>query len=277
MLTFDIGFNPIIARFGSFELGWHGIFTALAVLVAVWLALYLAARRGISTDLVANVATWGVVGGIVGARLFHVLDHLPTYLSDPLSILAVWEGGIAVYGAFIGGLAVGGVVAWRAHANIWALLDIAAPAMLVGQAIGRLGCLSNGDAWGANATGCTLCVAVRYLNPNDLLPADLLGVPTYAYPLYEIAAELLLLFGLWLFRERLRLRPGLTFLVAALGYAAIRFGLSYLRQETVVALGLQEAQVIALFTAALAAVVLVWHLRRGGTASAEPVSPLPSL
>jgi len=277
MLTIDIGFDPIIARFGSFELGWHGIFTALAVLVAVWFALYLAARRGISTDLVANIATWGVVGGIVGARVFHVLDHLPTYLNDPLSILAVWEGGIAVYGAFIGGLLVGGFVAWHAKANIWALLDIAAPAMLVGQAIGRLGCLSNGDAWGANATGCTLCVAIRYTNPNDLLPADLLGVPTYAYPLYEIAATLLLLFGLWLFREWFRVRQGLTFLVAALGYAAIRFGLSYLRQETVVALGLQEAQVIALLTAALAAVVLVWHVRRGGMASAEPAAPMPSV
>src|SRR4030088_918016 len=103
MMTIDIGFDPIAAQLGPFQLGWHGIFTALAVIVGVWLAGRLAQRRGISTDLVANVATWAVVGGIVGARLFHVLDHLSFYLENPLLIPAKWEGGIAVYGAFIGG------------------------------------------------------------------------------------------------------------------------------------------------------------------------------
>jgi phosphatidylglycerol:prolipoprotein diacylglycerol transferase len=259
MITVDIGFDPILARLGSFELGWHGLFTALAVLVGVWLALHLAARRGQSTDLVANIATWGVVGGIVGARLFHVLDHLPTYLQVPLSMVAVGEGGLAVDGGVVGGLAAGGLVAWRAHASGWALLDLAAPAMLVGQAIGRLGCLANGDAWGADATGCPLCLAVRYTNPHDLLPADLLGVPTYAYPVYEMAACGLLLAALWLLRARLRAYPGLTFLLAVVGYGAIRFVLSALRQETIVLLGLQEAQVIALATGALAIACLLWR------------------
>src|SRR6185369_10774311 len=101
--------------------------------------------------------------------------------------------------------------AWRARADAWPLLDLAAPAMLVGQAIGRLGCLSNGDAWGADATGCPLCLAIRYTNQNDLLPDNLRGVPTYAYPMYEIGAELLLLAALWLARGRLRHRPGAAF------------------------------------------------------------------
>jgi phosphatidylglycerol:prolipoprotein diacylglycerol transferase len=148
VITIDIGFDPVIARIGAFELGWHGIFTAIAVIAGIWLAHHLASRRGIPTDVVANIATWAVLGGIVGARLFHVLDHLSTYIEDPLSMFAVWQGGIAVYGAFIGGLLAGGIAAWRARADLWPLLDIAAPATLVGQAIGRLGCLPNGDAWG---------------------------------------------------------------------------------------------------------------------------------
>jgi hypothetical protein len=109
-----------------------------------------------------------------------------------------------MYGAFIGGLVGGGIAAWRSHLDPWPLLDIAAPSMLVGQAIGRLGCLCNGNAWGGDATGCPFCLAIRYTNQNDLLPANLRGVPTYAYPLYEIAAEALLLATLWLFRDRLR-------------------------------------------------------------------------
>jgi phosphatidylglycerol:prolipoprotein diacylglycerol transferase len=258
-MTIDIGFDPIIAQLGPFQLGWHGVFTALAVIVGLWLAGRLAQRRGISTDLVSGIATWAVVGGVVGARLFHVLDHLPFYLENPLLVPAVWEGGIAVYGAFIGGLAGGGIAAWRAKADVWRLLDIAAPAMLLGQAIGRLGCLCNGDAWGAEATGCPLCLAIRYTHQNDLLPASLRGVPTYAYPIYELVAELLLLAGLWLFRNWLRQRPGLTFLVATIGYGVIRFVLTFLRQEPNVFLGLQEAQVIALLTGVLAAGALVWR------------------
>ena len=158
MVTWTFGFDPIIAQLGPFQLGWHGIFTAVAVVVAIWLAGYLGVRRGIPQDIVYGVAGWGVVGGIVGARLFHVADHLDFYLANPMLIPMVWEGGIAVYGAFIGGIIGGGVAAWRDHLDPWPLLDIAAPSMLVGQAIGRLGCLSNGDAWGSDATGCpSLC------------------------------------------------------------------------------------------------------------------------
>jgi len=235
----------------------------LAVAVALWLAGYLGAKRNISTDTIYNVAGWGVVGGIVGARLFHVADHLSFYEENPLLIPQVWEGGIAVYGAFIGGLLGGGAAAWRAKADPWPLLDIAAPAMLVGQAIGRLGCLSNGDAWGAPVSQAgPWILAIRYTNPNDLLPADLRGVPTYAYPAYEILAELVLLAILWLFRERFEKRPGLLFLVAAIGYALIRFGLTFLRQEAIVIWGLQEAQVIALISGIVALATIVWRTSR---------------
>jgi phosphatidylglycerol:prolipoprotein diacylglycerol transferase len=242
-------------------LGWHGLFTAIAVAVALWLAGYIGARQGISQDTIYGVAGWGVLGGVIGARLFHVADHLSFYAANPLLIPAVWEGGIAVYGAFIGGLIGGGIAAWRAHLDPWPLLDIAAPAMLVGQAIGRLGCLSNGDAWGAPATnGCTACLTIVYTNPNDLLPADLRGVPTYAYPAYEIVAEVILLGILYALQPRLRQRPGLTFLLGAVGYAVIRFVLTFYRQETIVLWGLQEAQVIALVTGILALGMMVWRM-----------------
>jgi len=261
-MTFTFAFDPVIAQWGPFQLGWHGLFTALAVVVALWLAGQLARRRGIPSEVISSVATWGVVGGVIGARLFHVADHLSFYVNNPLLIPAIWEGGIAVYGAFIGGLIGGGIAAWRSHLDPWPLLDIAAPSMLVGQAIGRLGCMCNGDAWGADATGCPFCLAIRYTNQNDLLPADLKGVPTYAYPVYEIAAEVLLLALMWVFRERLTRRPGLTFLVGAIGYALIRFGLTFLRQETVVLWGLQEAQVVAVVTGLVALGVLIWRLTR---------------
>lgn len=174
MITVDIGFEPTIAQLGPFQLAWHAVFTALAVVVGVWLAGRLARRRGISTDLVSGVATWAIVGGIVGARLFHVLDHLPFYMQNPVSIVAVWEGGIAVYGAFIGGVLAGGIAAWRARAHAGSCWTLPHRQCSSGQAIGRCGCLCNGDAWGADATGCPLCLAIRYTHQNDLLPAAVL-------------------------------------------------------------------------------------------------------
>lgn len=179
-LTF--AFDPILVQLGPLQLAWHGIFTAVAALVAVAVADRLARRRGLPTDVVHTVATWGFVGGIIGARLFHVADHLDFFIRDPLRILAIWEGGIAVYGAFIGGLIGGGIAAWRIGTPGWPLLDVAAPAMLVGQAIGRLGCLANGDAWGAPTTDCAWCVTIRYTHPNDLLPAEFSAFPRMPIP-----------------------------------------------------------------------------------------------
>ena len=266
MVTF--AFDPIIARFGPLELGWHGVATAIAVLVAVALGVRAAVRTGFPPEITADIAFAGVIGGLVGARLFFVLDHLPQYLSDPLAALAIWQGGIAVYGAFIGGILGGAIVAVRAHLPIWKGLDIAAMPMLVGQAIGRFGCLANGDAWGS-PTGAEW--GLVYAHPSDLLPRDLLGVPTHPYPVYEIVADLALI-GVLLVLRRGRLRPGTLFLIAALGYAVIRFSLSFFRQETVIALGLQEAQLVAIATAALAAGLLAWRARALPRARAVPIA-----
>jgi phosphatidylglycerol:prolipoprotein diacylglycerol transferase len=259
----DFTLDPTLVQLGPLVVGWHGVFTALAVLVAVWLGGRRAGRAVGPAAPLDEIIVWAVVGGMVGARMMHVLDHLPEYAANPVAALAIWEGGLAVYGAFLGGIAAGLVAAGRAGVPAWPLLDAAAPALLVGQAIGRLGCLSNGDAWGA-PTGAGW--GIVYWHPDALLPPALLGVPTHPYPLYEIAACALLLAGVWLARRRLA-APGALFLTVALGYAAIRFGLTWFRQEPVVWWGLQEAQIVAL-TTVLVAVGLLLARRQAGRASA---------
>jgi phosphatidylglycerol:prolipoprotein diacylglycerol transferase len=249
----QITIDPIIAQLGPFQIGWHGIFSTLALFIGVWVGLWRARRLGIDTETMASGLGWVIAGAVVGARLFHVLDHLPYYAQHPLEIAAVWQGGIAVYGGFIGGVLAGALAAWKLGLPVWRCLDAAVPAMLVGQAIGRIGCLINGDAWGA-PIGCPC--GVVYWHEHALIPPDLIGVPTHPYPLYEMAAVAVLLAVLWTARGRLD-RPGTAFLVATLGYGAIRFVLTVVRQETVIAFGLQEAQLIALATSAIAVAILV--------------------
>ncbi|HZO32084.1 MAG TPA: prolipoprotein diacylglyceryl transferase [Chloroflexota bacterium] len=263
MPLIQITIDPIIAQIGPFQLGWHGLFSMLALVAGVWIGLWHAKLLGIDVDTMVSGLGWVILGAVVGARLFHVLDHIPYYAQHPLEIVAVWQGGIAVYGGFVGGVLTGAVAAWRLGLPVWTCLDAAAPAMLVGQAIGRIGCLINGDAWGG-PTGCPC--GVVYWHEHALLPAELLGVPTHPYALYEIIGVAALLGLLWAMRTRFD-RPGTMFLVTTIGYGAIRFTLSFVRQETVIVFGLQEAQLVALVTAAIAVVIMSARMVRSRAAA----------
>lgn len=250
--------DPNIAQIGPLVFGWHGVLTALGVFVAFVIGHRRLGRAGVDPYTIEQITIWALVGGVVGARLMHVLDHLPYFVSHPAEIVMIWQGGIAVYGAFLGGIAGGLAVAARARLRLWPLLDAAAPAMLVGQIIGRIGCFINGDAWGKPTNASWGLV---YENPNTLLPRALLGVPTHPYPLYEMVADAILLTALLLLQRRLRV-PGTLFLVGAIGYGISRFGLTYFRQETILAAGLQEAQIIAIVTGLLSLGLLYWRLSR---------------
>lgn len=255
VLTIAIGLDPVLARIGFLTLTWHGLFTALALAAALALAERSGRRAGLDEAQLWSIVTWALIGGLIGARLFYYLDHPVLLREGPTKVLAVWEGGIAVYGSFLGGLVGGYLRARRLRLAPWPLLDLAAVPMLVGQAIGRLGCLINGDAWGGPTS---LPWAVVYTHPDALLPPSLHGVPTHPYPLYEIGWDVLVVGMVLLLGARLR-HPGDRFLVAAVGYGLGRFWLSVVRQEPVIVLGLQEAQLVALLTGGLALATLVWR------------------
>ena len=255
MPAIELGFDPNLVQIGTVTISWHGILTAIGVIGAVQFVLWMAGKRGLDVDNVTTVATWGIVGGVIGARLFFVIDHASYFVERPLEALYIWQGGIAVYGAFIGGVITGGIAARRLKIAAGPILDLAGPAMLIGQIAGRLGCLSNGDAWGAPcANGTFPCVI--YTHPAALIPEALKGIPTHPYPVYEILAELVLLGILYLLHTRLT-RTGQMFLVAAIGYAIIRFSLTYFRQETIIAMGLQQAQLVAIATGIVALALLI--------------------
>src|SRR3972149_4844209 len=101
MITIDL--DPNIVTIGAFTLAWHGVFSAVAIIVGIWLALRLLRGSGISEDDVYTLALWGVVGGIVGPRLFHVVDAWDFYSRNPIQIVMINEGGLSIYGAIVVG------------------------------------------------------------------------------------------------------------------------------------------------------------------------------
>lgn len=262
-----IAIDPVALQFGHFMLRWYSIFFSLAVVAGVALGVREAARKGIPRALAQDLAVWSVAGGMVGARLFHVIDRWDAYAADPLSALAVWNGGLAVYGGLIGGVVTALAFAlWRSLA-VWRLADAAAPAMILGQGLGRLACIPNGDAVGAPAA---VPWAFTYTHPDSMVPAELRGVPLHPYAVYELVFDLGLFALLWRIRRHdlFERQPGLLFLLYAIAYSAGRFALSYFRVERIWFAGLQEAQVLSLFglIAAVVAMAALLALRAGRAA-----------
>ncbi len=254
-----ISIDPVIVHVGPFALRWYSLFFALAVAAGVWLGRREARRKGLPIEQIEALALWSIFGGLVGARLFHVIDSWEVYAADPQRLLNVWEGGLAVYGGLIGGVLTGLMYALRHKLPVWKVADAAAPGMLLGQAVGRLACIPNGDAFGAPTT---VPWAFIYTNPKALVPRDLLNVPTHPYAVYELLFNLLLLGLLWPLRRVFK-TDGIFFLTYVATQMAGRFMLTFFRAEQIALWGLQQAQVVALIVLPVVLILLVWRLQPG--------------
>ena len=252
-----ISMDPNLFTLGPLTISWHGLLTALGVLVAVLVAARLAKRAGMVPDEVYSVGLWAILGGIVGARLFHVADRWDFYSQNPGAIWRITDGGIAIWGAIIGGFVAGAIAAKIKGYSIGRLAGVTTPGVLLGQMIGRVGCTINGDAYGGPTT---LPWGVVYSHPGAYLPPEWVaaGVSTHPWPIYEILASGLTLFIIW--RLWGRLKPaGSLFIVYVTLYALARFFLTFLRQEKLHLGDLQEAQLISLAILAIAVPLLAFR------------------
>ena len=253
-----IGIDPVLLRLGAFELRWYGLMVGLAIVAAAWLFSRQATRRGFTSDDVPSLVLWAVLGGVIGSRLFHIVDRLDFYLSHPEAMISLQQGGLAIWGGVAGGALAVILYGWRRRFSLSLIADMVAPAVLVGQIIGRLGCIINGDAFGGPTS---LPWGFIYTHANALLPDSLRGVPTHPYPVYEMIWNLGVLGILLLVRNRLPAQ-GLVFATYVGLYSVGRFLLTYVRQEELVLWGLQQAQLVALMGLIIAALYAAYLLRR---------------
>lgn len=144
--------DPIALRIGPFSIAWYGIIIVLGMLLSIHLAEKEANRLSFPNDTVVDLAFWTIPLGIIGARLYYVIFEWRHYIKNPLSILYVWEGGLAIYGGIIAGILTIAYFSYKKYYPFWLLLDILAPYTLLAQAIGRWGNFINQEAHGAEVS-----------------------------------------------------------------------------------------------------------------------------
>ena len=256
----EIVVSPNLASPGAFVLSWHGVFSFIAVVTAVYLVGRWAPERGIDSDTIYSVAIFAIIGGVVGARAVHVLDNASYYWSNPTDALALWRGGIAIWGGVLGGFLSGAGYALWAKLPVGTISDLTAPALLLALNIGRLGDIVNGEHC-AKATN--LFLGFVYTDPASDARRCENGVDVSIHPaiVYEMVWNFLSLLIVWKLRGRLR-PDGMLFGVYLVLYSAGRFVISFARTEpNVYAFGLLQAQLIALLLIVVVAVVLAAKAR----------------
>ena len=247
---------------GPIELRAYGLMIALGVIAAVWLCGRLLERRGIgSADDASSAALWGVVAGILGARLYHVATEWPRFRDDLAAIPRIWEGGLGIPGGLLAGVLVGLWQAQRRGIAPLQMLTCAAPAIPLAQAIGRWGNWFNQELFG-RPTDLPWALEIDDAH-NGSFPVGTTFHPTFLYEsLWNLTLAGLLV---WVDR-RFKLGPGRLFAGYLIGYGIGRFWIEGLRIDATAAndvAGLRWNQWVA-----IAAVVAgaVWMFRtRGAT------------
>lgn len=254
--------DPVAFTLGPFAVRWYGICIALGMLAAFQLQLWRAKRYSFTPEQVSDITFVAMSAGLVGARVFYVIRFWQQeFASRPWDMFKVHQGGLVFYGGFLGAVLALAIFAWRRRWQLWRLADLMAPALALGHAFGRIGCLLNGccfgfvyGGWGAIrypalVNGCLNGVTYVQMEKGLLTPtADMVWtLPTF--PLAAVAAVgnlTLALLLLWL--EKKNLFAGRLFLVYVVLYTCGRFLLEFGRgdylQKTA---GMTPAQITCLW------------------------------
>ncbi|MCX6022192.1 MAG: prolipoprotein diacylglyceryl transferase [Chloroflexi bacterium] len=252
----EININPMLIALGPLVISWHGLLTAAGVLVGVLITVRLFHRTSVTEDDVFAVALPVVLGGIVGARLLFVLENWRLFAGQPLRVLALNEGGISVYGAILGGSLAGALYARYRRLPVARMADRAVVGFLVGQGIGRIGDIINGEHHGQDAPG--LPWSVTYTHPDT---AGELGVPVHPAVAYEMIYDFVAAAAVyWLLRRQPR--DGSAYLAAMIFYAFGRLWVGFYRKDMLIASGLGMAQLIGAGVLVIAVPLLLMRLRQ---------------
>jgi len=262
----------------DFPVRAFGLMVAAGFLLGTWILGRLVARGSPNpakdVERYGALPVWVLIGVVLGARILYVIVEIsrgsPTgqeYLAQPWKLIAIWEGGLVMYGGMLGGI-VGGLLGARRHKiPLWNALDLGLAAAFFGQAVGRVGCLLVGDDYGSLVPErwrhlpfpLTLRVPDP-LPPHSLFGEENAGAVLWAtQPMMSVKAILVGLLGLWMLKRRRY--AGQAALVMVLAYALLRSAVEVFRGDEIRGLwfagAISTSQLISIFTGACALLLLL--------------------
>ena len=252
--------NPVALQIGPLAIHWYGLMYLAGFMTFLWLGrrrIVTLNHPQINNKLLDDLLFYGVLGVILGGRLGEVLFYNPGYyLSNPLKILAVWEGGMSFHGGFLGVLVAMALFAWQQKLRWLELMDFVAPLVPPGLAFGRLGNFINGELWG---------------RPTDM-PWGMVfprvdNLPRHPSQLYEFALEGVLLFALlWLYAKKPRPAGAVSGLFL-IGYGSFRFLAEFTRNPDdgifgLMTFGISMGQWLSLPMVLAGVLMMTWSIRR---------------
>lgn len=224
--------GPVAFEILGLEVRWYGIFIATGVLLGAIIAIREANRVGFDEETLLDLLIWAVPFSLVGARTYYVIFSWDLYKVNPIEVLNIRNGGLAIHGAIIASIIVAIIFTRRRKINFWTVADICAPSIILGQAIGRWGNYANQEAHGG-PTNLPWGIMIR-------------GEKVHPTFLYESIWNFgVFFFLLWYGRKKQKVK-GEVFLLYLSLYSFIRFFIEGLRTDSLMLGQIKVAQLISI-------------------------------
>ena len=257
LLLLDI--NPVAFQLGPIAVRWYGLLIVSGILLAYFVGQKEAVKRGLPEDFLADLLLWVVPISIVCARIYYVSMRWDYYGQNPGKIIEVWNGGIAIHGALLGGFLTAYIFTRIKGVSFLRVADIAAPSILIGQIIGRWGNFMNQEAYGGPVS--------REFLENLMLPNWIINqmyieeLGTHVHPtfLYESVWNIIGLFILFALRK-VNLNRGEMFFTYIIWYSIGRLYIEGLRTDSLYLVGdLRSAQVVSIIGIVVGLVAILYR------------------
>ena len=261
--------HPELFHLGLLHIRSYGVMLAIAFLVGTWLALREARRLSLDEDKVVNVILVVLIASVLGARALYVMEHIQEFRREWGSVIALWQGGLTLYGGIVAGTAAGLIAARRFGLPMWQVADALTPSLALGTCFGRIGCFLNGCCYGKPTN-----LPWGVVFPSDSFAGLEFGnAAVHPSQLYFAAAGLILFLVTWSVREKFKV-PGTLFWTFILLFALIRVPLDMTRAyepEATILRGpgfdITESQLTSM-AIALFGLLMILRLRRAAPARA---------
>ncbi len=235
--------NPIAFQVFGLEIRWYAIIISLGILLGVILASHRSKKYKLNTDDVLDVVLTALPCAIIGARLYYVAFEWDYYAFDFYKIINIRAGGLAIHGGLIGGILGGYFMCKKKNIKIGQMIDLAAPSLILGQAIGRWGNFMNNEAHGG---------------PTNLPWAiEVNGEMVHPTFLYESLWNFMVFFILLYFDKKYKKSDGETFLLYGILYSLARFFIEGLRTDSLYIASFRIAQIISVVTIVLFSLIFI--------------------